>query len=58
MNQKHKKQHLTLNLTPLKQNYTFDSPSAPRLEFHYIMNSSKVFYLNLRMLAWKLHFNL
>ena len=68
---KAKNQHLTFNLTPLKQNVLFDSSSALTIgilfyfiflliictetftrTFHYIMNSPKVFYLNLRMMAW------
>ena len=32
-------QHLTLNLSPLKQNLLFDSSSAPRLEFYFILFS-------------------
>ena len=30
--------HLTLNLTPLKQNFVFDSSRAPRLEFYSILS--------------------
>ena len=36
---KTKNQHLTLNLTPLKQNFLFASSSAPRVEFYYIIFS-------------------
>ena len=36
---KQKSQHLTLHLTLLKQNLLFDSSSAPRLEFYFILFS-------------------
>ena len=36
---KNKKPTLYINLTPLKQNFLFDSSSAPRLEFYFILFS-------------------
>ena len=45
LHKKTKNQHLTLNLTTLKQNFLFHSSNAPRLVFYLIIHYFYLLYL-------------